>query len=174
MYLCVKLHICFNLIFLSAQIIQRVLKLQKRRRVSIKWPLVRNLPFYYDIFYIHLLLYISLYILKYILMYIMIYAHGFTSSLTVCWIKRPNGNKYVFMIYSMNGIFFLSFRSPDKLDEILAAAQQTISTSDSQGHRGHGGKKERNKGLNANEVTSRFHLSLYWLTVIRQFWGSYF
>ncbi|RXN25919.1 SH3 and multiple ankyrin repeat domains 1-like protein [Labeo rohita] len=41
----------------------------------------------------------------------------------------------------------------NKLDEILAAAQQTISTSDSQGHRGHGGKKERNKGFNANEQT---------------------
>ncbi|XP_016091066.1 SH3 and multiple ankyrin repeat domains protein 1-like [Sinocyclocheilus grahami] len=41
----------------------------------------------------------------------------------------------------------------NKLDEILAAAQQTISTSDSQGHRGHGGKKERNKGFNANEMT---------------------
>ncbi|XP_073797216.1 SH3 and multiple ankyrin repeat domains protein 1 isoform X2 [Danio rerio] len=41
----------------------------------------------------------------------------------------------------------------NKLDEILAAAQQTISTSDSQGHRGHGGKKERNKGFNTNEQT---------------------
>ncbi len=58
------------------------------------------------------------------------------------------------MIYCM---FVFSFHSPDKLDEILAAAQQTISTSDSQGHRGHGGKKERNKGFNANEVTSLFH-----------------
>ncbi|XP_057178041.1 SH3 and multiple ankyrin repeat domains protein 1 isoform X1 [Triplophysa rosa] len=41
----------------------------------------------------------------------------------------------------------------NKLDEILAAAQQTISTSDTQGHRGHGGKKERNKGFNTNEQT---------------------
>ncbi|KAK3572176.1 hypothetical protein QTP86_024849, partial [Hemibagrus guttatus] len=43
----------------------------------------------------------------------------------------------------------------NKLDEILAAAQQTISTSDSQGHKGHGGhggRKERNKGFYANEV----------------------
>lgn len=63
----------------------------------------------------------------------------------------------VFMTYSMNDVLFFSFRSPDKLDEILAAAQQTISTSDSQGHRGHGGKKERNKGFTANEVTSPFH-----------------
>ncbi|KAB5587255.1 hypothetical protein PHYPO_G00011100 [Pangasianodon hypophthalmus] len=42
----------------------------------------------------------------------------------------------------------------NKLDEILAAAQQTISTSDSQGHKGHGGhggRKERNKGYYANE-----------------------
>ncbi|KAK2854412.1 hypothetical protein Q7C36_006281 [Tachysurus vachellii] len=42
----------------------------------------------------------------------------------------------------------------NKLDEILAAAQQTISTSDSQGHKGHGGhggRKERNKGFYANE-----------------------
>ncbi|KAA0705055.1 SH3 and multiple ankyrin repeat domains protein 1 [Triplophysa tibetana] len=44
-------------------------------------------------------------------------------------------------------------KKKDKLDEILAAAQQTISTSDSQGHRGHGGKKERNKGFNTNEQT---------------------
>ncbi|XP_051969599.1 SH3 and multiple ankyrin repeat domains protein 1 isoform X1 [Xyrauchen texanus] len=41
----------------------------------------------------------------------------------------------------------------NKLDEILAAAQHSISTSDSQGHRGHGGKKERNKGFTANEQT---------------------
>ncbi|XP_053540870.1 SH3 and multiple ankyrin repeat domains protein 1 isoform X1 [Ictalurus punctatus] len=42
----------------------------------------------------------------------------------------------------------------NKLDEILAAAQQTISTSDSQGHKGHGGhggRKERNKGFYSNE-----------------------
>ncbi|XP_046703003.1 SH3 and multiple ankyrin repeat domains protein 1 isoform X1 [Silurus meridionalis] len=42
----------------------------------------------------------------------------------------------------------------NKLDEILAAAQQTISTSDSQGHKGHGGhggRKERTKGFYANE-----------------------
>ncbi|KAG9276853.1 SH3 and multiple ankyrin repeat domains protein 1-like [Astyanax mexicanus] len=39
----------------------------------------------------------------------------------------------------------------NKLDEILAAAQQTISTSDSQGHRVHGGKKDRNKGFYSNE-----------------------
>lgn len=114
---CVTVSVCvfvcevtlFYVIFLYAQIIQRVLKLQKRRRASIKWPLVRNLPFYYDIFYIHHLLYISLYILIYILMYIIIYAHGFTSGLTVCWIKRSKGNKYVFMIYSMNGVFFYPF-----------------------------------------------------------------
>ncbi|KAI4885814.1 hypothetical protein NFI96_000276, partial [Prochilodus magdalenae] len=42
----------------------------------------------------------------------------------------------------------------NKLDEILAAAQQTISTSDSQGHRGHGGKKERNKGFYTNEPSA--------------------
>ncbi|XP_051542855.1 SH3 and multiple ankyrin repeat domains protein 1-like [Myxocyprinus asiaticus] len=41
----------------------------------------------------------------------------------------------------------------NKLDEILAAAQHSISTPDSQGHRGHGGKKERNKGFTANEQT---------------------
>ncbi|TSO57269.1 SH3 and multiple ankyrin repeat domains protein 1 [Bagarius yarrelli] len=42
----------------------------------------------------------------------------------------------------------------NKLDEILAAAQQTISTSDPQGHKGHGGhaaRKERNKGFHTNE-----------------------
>ncbi|XP_051970670.1 SH3 and multiple ankyrin repeat domains protein 1-like [Xyrauchen texanus] len=39
----------------------------------------------------------------------------------------------------------------NKLDEILAAAQHSISTPDSQGHKGQGGKKERNKGFTANE-----------------------
>lgn len=39
----------------------------------------------------------------------------------------------------------------DKLDEILAAAQHTI-TSDSQGQKGHGGKRDRSKSIVSNEV----------------------
>ncbi len=37
----------------------------------------------------------------------------------------------------------------DKLDEILAAAQHTI-TSDNQGQRGHGGKRDRSKSIVPN------------------------
>lgn len=46
--------------------------------------------------------------------------------------------------------------SSDKLDEILAAAQHTI-TSDNQGQRGHGGKRDRSKSIVpnvSNEVPS--------------------
>ncbi|KAG7492113.1 hypothetical protein MATL_G00010850 [Megalops atlanticus] len=39
----------------------------------------------------------------------------------------------------------------NKLDEILAAAQQTISTTDGQGSRGHVGKRERTRGMFSNE-----------------------
>ncbi|KAJ8399915.1 hypothetical protein AAFF_G00406450 [Aldrovandia affinis] len=39
----------------------------------------------------------------------------------------------------------------NKLDEILAAAQQTISTTEGQGPRGHGGKRDRTRGLLSNE-----------------------
>lgn len=59
--------------------------------------------------------------------------------------------------------FFLYFKLPlstlhfcpcsvfvlDKLDEILAAAQHTI-TSDNQGQRGHGGKRDRSKSIVPN------------------------
>lgn len=37
----------------------------------------------------------------------------------------------------------------DKLDEILAAAQHTM-TSDNQGQRGHGGKRDRSKSIVPN------------------------
>lgn len=43
----------------------------------------------------------------------------------------------------------------DKLDEILAAAQHTI-TSDSQGQKGHGGKRDRSKSIVSNEVRWEF------------------
>ncbi|KAI1896280.1 hypothetical protein AGOR_G00093170 [Albula goreensis] len=39
----------------------------------------------------------------------------------------------------------------NKLDEILAAAQQTISTTEGQGPRSHGGKRDRTRGLFSNE-----------------------
>ncbi len=57
---CVFVRLFFACVFLSAQITQRALKHQKRRRASIKWPLVRNLSFAFIIF--HLLLYICVYI----------------------------------------------------------------------------------------------------------------
>lgn len=44
----------------------------------------------------------------------------------------------------------------DKLDEILAAAQHTI-TSDNQGQRGHGGKRDRSKSIVPN-VSNEVHL----------------
>lgn len=40
----------------------------------------------------------------------------------------------------------------DKLDEILAAAQHTI-TPDNQGQRGHGGKRDRSKSIVPNVST---------------------
>uniref|UniRef100_A0A3B4TC05 SH3 and multiple ankyrin repeat domains 1 n=1 Tax=Seriola dumerili TaxID=41447 RepID=A0A3B4TC05_SERDU len=44
----------------------------------------------------------------------------------------------------------------DKLDEILAAAQHTI-TSDNQGQRGHGGKRDRSKSIVPNEERQYLH-----------------
>ncbi|KAJ8284220.1 hypothetical protein COCON_G00030700 [Conger conger] len=41
----------------------------------------------------------------------------------------------------------------NKLDEILAAAQQTISTTEGQGSRLHGGKRDRTRGLFTSETT---------------------
>ncbi|KAG5854663.1 hypothetical protein ANANG_G00040190 [Anguilla anguilla] len=41
----------------------------------------------------------------------------------------------------------------NKLDEILAAAQQTISTTEGQGSRPHGGKRDRTRGLFSSETT---------------------
>ena len=46
----------------------------------------------------------------------------------------------------------------DKLDEILAAAQHTI-TSDNQGQRGHGGKRDRSKSIAPN-VSNEVHWEL--------------
>ncbi|XP_026056352.1 SH3 and multiple ankyrin repeat domains protein 1 isoform X1 [Carassius auratus] len=64
------------------------------------------------------------------------------------WKKKPDHTESSQAPEKKKSVYQMAL---NKLDEILAAAQQTISTSDSQGHRGHGGKKERNKGLNANE-----------------------
>uniref|UniRef100_A0A9J8BIG2 SH3 and multiple ankyrin repeat domains protein 1-like n=1 Tax=Cyprinus carpio carpio TaxID=630221 RepID=A0A9J8BIG2_CYPCA len=66
------------------------------------------------------------------------------------WKKKPDHTESSQAPEKKKSVYQMAL---NKLDEILAAAQQTISTSDSQGHRGHGGKKERNKGFNANEQT---------------------
>ncbi|XP_055037404.2 SH3 and multiple ankyrin repeat domains protein 1 [Misgurnus anguillicaudatus] len=66
------------------------------------------------------------------------------------WKKKPDHTESSQVPEKKRSVYQMAL---NKLDEILAAAQQTISTSDSQGHRGHGGKKERNKGFNANEQT---------------------
>lgn len=53
----------------------------------------------------------------------------------------------------------------DKLDEILAAAQHTI-TSDNQGQRGHGGKRDRSKSIVpnvSNEVPLGIERKCFWL-----------
>ncbi len=46
----------------------------------------------------------------------------------------------------------LSFYLSDKLDEILAAAQQTISTNEALGTRGQGPKRDRGRSFYGNEV----------------------
>lgn len=48
-------------------------------------------------------------------------------------------------------LLFLS----DKLDEILAAAQQTISTNEAPGTRGQGPKRDRGRSFYGNEVCIR-------------------
>lgn len=50
----------------------------------------------------------------------------------------------------------------DKLDEILAAAQQTISTSEGQGPRPHGGKRDKNRGIYSNEVQRTSYSDPVW------------
>lgn len=55
--------------------------------------------------------------------------------------------------FCLSFCFFLSlFFLPDKLDEILAAAQQTISTNEAPGTRGQGPKRERGRSFYGNEV----------------------
>lgn len=57
----------------------------------------------------------------------------------------------------------------DKLDEILAAAQHTI-TSDNQGQRGHGGKRDRSKSIVpnvSNEVIGRKWSDLWLIAQLR-------
>lgn len=54
-------------------------------------------------------------------------------------------------------VFFLS----DKLDEILAAAQQTISTNEAPGTRGQGPKRDRGRSFYGNEVCIVKHTTLY-------------
>lgn len=53
--------------------------------------------------------------------------------------------------------FFLS----DKLDEILAAAQQTISTNEAPGTRGQGPKRDRGRSFYGNEVGIVKHAFVY-------------
>lgn len=49
----------------------------------------------------------------------------------------------------------------DKLDEILAAAQHTI-TSDNQGQRGHGGKRDRSKSIVPNSTEVQLGIGRKW------------
>lgn len=53
-------------------------------------------------------------------------------------------------------LFFLS----DKLDEILAAAQQTISTNEVPGTRGQGPKRDRVRSFYGNEVRTVKHATV--------------
>lgn len=56
-------------------------------------------------------------------------------------------------------LFFFSLS--DKLDEILAAAQQTISTNEAPGTRGQGPKRDRGRSFYGNEVCIVKHATVY-------------
>lgn len=61
----------------------------------------------------------------------------------------------------------------DKLDEILAAAQHTI-TSDNQGQRGHGGKRDRSKSIVpnvSNEVLLGIKKEMILVLIVNIIWG---
>lgn len=87
-----------------------------------------------------------------------------------------NPSLYVFSFFAPSHFSLLfSVFVLDKLDEILAAAQHTI-TSDSQGQKGHAGKRDRSKSIVpnvSNEVRwelegkdfSSPQLQAYWLLV---------
>ncbi len=55
----------------------------------------------------------------------------------------------------------LPFLLPDKLDEILAAAQQTISTNEAPGTRGQGPKRDRGRSFYGNEVCIVKYATIY-------------
>lgn len=55
----------------------------------------------------------------------------------------------------------LSFFLSDKLDEILAAAQQTINTNEAPGTRGQGPKRDRGRSFYGNEVCIVKHATVY-------------
>uniref|UniRef100_A0A3P9PWJ6 SH3 and multiple ankyrin repeat domains 1 n=1 Tax=Poecilia reticulata TaxID=8081 RepID=A0A3P9PWJ6_POERE len=68
--------------------------------------------------------------------------------------------------------FSYTHGAQDKLDEILAAAQHTI-TSDSQGQRGHGGKRDRSKSIKSigNHTSSTDFFRFLFLAVTLCFWA---
>lgn len=61
----------------------------------------------------------------------------------------------------------LSLLISDKLDEILAAAQQTISTNEAPGTRGQGPKRDRGRSFYGNEVCAVKHATGVRVRVLR-------
>lgn len=59
----------------------------------------------------------------------------------------------------------LAFLLPDKLDEILAAAQQTISTNEAPGTRGQGPKRDRGRSFYGNEVCIVKHATVFYIYI---------
>lgn len=64
-------------------------------------------------------------------------------------------------LLSLSPSVSLFFPLSDKLDEILAAAQQTISTNEAPGTRGQGPKRDRGRSFYGNEVCIVKHATVY-------------
>lgn len=58
----------------------------------------------------------------------------------------------VCLYFSFLSVSLLLYVLSDKLDEILAAAQQTISNNEAPGTRGQGPKRDRGRSFYGNEV----------------------
>lgn len=71
-----------------------------------------------------------------LVLFVLLLSHFFSRFIAVCLLLS---------------LLFLS----DKLDEILAAAQQTISTNEAPGTRGQGPKRDRGRSFYGNEVCIR-------------------
>ena len=115
-------------------------KLQRRRGQSIRWLWVRQLMFVSGCFPESLPLFL-------VHLHRVSLSTQFPSCCCLCFcliVLCPS----LFLSSSLLFVFVLS----DKLDEILAAAQQTISTNEAPGTRGQGPKRDRGRSFYGNEV----------------------